>query len=233
MSEIELIKSLNAYVGLSTNFDNAMVYLADFYPLKMLPSVIILCWFWFSKKTSNCTKNREIIIKGVVGSFLAMFVARILSKILPFRLRPLHDSGLLLNIPDSLPSWALTGWSSMPSDNATLGFALATIILLIHFEWGIFAFLQVLFLVCFPRVYLSLHYPTDIIIGGILGMVVVYATIKMNLLNPIINKVLSFKNNYPKSFYIVAAALFIELIMMFKISRACIRYMLIYFNIDL
>lgn len=232
MFEFELIKSLNTYVGVSTNFDNAIVFLSDFYPLKMLPLVIILCWFWFSENNSD-TKVREMIIKGVVGSFLAMFVARMLSKTLPFRLRPLHEPNLLLNIPDTMPSWALSGWSSMPSDNATLGFALATTILLIHHKWGIFAYLQVLFLVCFPRLYLSLHYPTDILLGGILGIVVNFATIKTKLLDPIINKVLIIEDKFPKSFYVFATALALEFVMMFKISRSCVNYVLIYFNIDL
>lgn len=229
MSEFELIKSLNTYVGLSPSFDNAIFYLLDFNIIKMLPLMIILVYFWF--KSNNRLIVRRNIIKGILGSFIAMFIARVLAKTLPFRLRPLIDPDLHLITPDIMQSVWYENMSSFPSDHATLGFALATTVLFIHFKWGIAAFLHVLLLICLPRIYLSLHFPTDILCGAAIGIGVTYATIKMKISNPLISLVLLMTFKFPKSFYLFATALLIEFATMFKVVRVFVTWAFSLFNI--
>ena len=229
MSELELIKSLNTYVGLSPSFDNSILYLSDFNIIKMLPMIIILTYFWF--KGNNKLIVRQNIIKGILGSFIAMFLARILAKTLPFRLRPFNDPDLHLITPDFMQLVYFEKLSSFPSDHATLGFALATTVLFIHFKWGIAAFLHVLILICLPRIYLSLHFPSDILCGAALGIGVTYATLKLEIFKPLIRTVLLINDKFPKSFYLFATALAVEFATMFSVLRAFVTWALSFFNI--
>lgn len=229
MSEFELIKYLNTYVGISPNFDNAIYYLSEFNLIKMLPMIIVLIYFWF--KSKNDSMVRQNIIKGILGSFLAMFLARLLAKTLPFRLRPLNDPDLDLNTPDIMSSYFIEHMSSFPSDHATLGFALATTVLFIHFKWGIAAFLHVLILICFPRIYLSLHFPSDILGGAALGIGVTYLALKLEIFKPLIKVALLINEKFQKSFYLFAAALSVEFATMFKVLRSFVTWALSFFNI--
>lgn len=58
---------------------------------------------------------------------------------------------------------------SFPSGHTTSSFAVATIIFLRNKKWGIFAYILAI-LIAFSRLYLFLHYPTDILGGIILGV---------------------------------------------------------------
>jgi undecaprenyl-diphosphatase len=68
-----------------------------------------------------------------------------------------------------LPEQTLSKWSSMPSDHAILYTTLAACIYCIHKRYGILAFVHVVFLVLLPRVFLGLHWPTDIMAGMLIG----------------------------------------------------------------
>jgi hypothetical protein len=60
----------------------------------------------------------------------------------------------------------LSGWSSFPSDHACLFFALATGLCLISPVIGGLALLHASLIVSLPRIYLGLHYPTDVLAGA-------------------------------------------------------------------
>ena len=229
MSEYELIKSLNTYVGTSPNFDNVIYYLSGFNLFKMSPMILFLIWLWY-KNTKNLLL-RQNIIKGILGSFIAMFFARILAKTLPFRLRPINDPDLHLNIPEIMNPNFMDHMSSFPSDHATLGFALASTVIFIHYKWGIAAFLHVLILICLPRIYLSLHFPSDILCGAALGIGVTYATLKLEMFKPLTKTVLVINDKYPKSFNLFAAAIAFEFATMFGALRGFVTWALSFFNV--
>ena len=97
---------------------------------------------------------------------------------LPFRERPLHSAAIDLQIPDALDVEALSGWSSFPSDHATLFFALAIGIGLVSRVAGRLILVHAIFVVSLPRVYLGLHYPTDIVAGAFIGSGLTYVVVK-------------------------------------------------------
>ena len=76
----------------------------------------------------------------------------------------------LFTIPDSPDDTKNGGFfindNSFPSDHAGLFYALATTIFLVSRRTGIIMFIYVTLVVIVPRLYLLLHYPTDIMAGG-------------------------------------------------------------------
>jgi undecaprenyl-diphosphatase len=63
----------------------------------------------------------------------------------------------------------LEHWSSFPSDNATYLFAIAAGLWLISRWWGLF-FGLFAGLVALARVYLGIHYPSDVFVGAMIGI---------------------------------------------------------------
>jgi len=61
-------------------------------------------------------------------------------------------------------------WSSFPSDHAVLFSMLATCLFFISRPLGLIAALDAALLICFPRVFLGIHHPSDIIGGAFIGI---------------------------------------------------------------
>lgn len=59
---------------------------------------------------------------------------------------------------------------SFPSDNAVLFFTLAAGLFFASRRVGVILFLYAAFVVCLPRMYLGVHWPTDILAGAALGV---------------------------------------------------------------
>ena len=129
--------------------------------------VLAIFWaIWFRHPTA-----REQLLAGLGGSLVALSIARVLSYILPSRPRPLLDQGMHFVAPFGLhgqSNW--TNWSAFPSDHAALFFAIVVGIWLANRRVGIFAALYVLIAICLPRMYVGIHYPSDIIAGALLGI---------------------------------------------------------------
>ena len=98
--------------------------------------------------------------------FFSLALAHILSQILkpiigrprPFVVYPCKQ--LLIHTP---------GGYSCPSGHSATSFAAATIILIADKHFGIIALLMA-FMIAFSRVFLFVHYPSDTVIGSLLGV---------------------------------------------------------------
>lgn len=124
--------------------------------------IMICC---FSKK------NRRYAIIPIISLFIAWFLADIIIKPMVCRVRPFEELGLeiLVSIPTT---------SSFPSGHTASSFAAAYSIYSINHKWG-FASLLFATLVGISRVYLSVHWPTDVIAGAIIGMLVAYVVCRL------------------------------------------------------
>lgn len=67
---------------------------------------------------------------------------------------------------------SLLRWSSFPSDHACLFVAIAFGIWFANRRIGLIALAYTACFICFPRIYLGIHWPTDILAGAALGIVI-------------------------------------------------------------
>lgn len=99
---------------------------------------------------------------GVVEGFIKLLVGRE---------RPYlaHDFTILIKAPSG---------SSFPSGHAASSFAAATYLFMKNRRWGAVA-LVMAFLIGFSRLYLFVHYPSDVLVGALLGSALGYLGYKL------------------------------------------------------
>jgi undecaprenyl-diphosphatase len=133
----------------------------------------IVCWAWF--KSSGSRPQDEVRLRLMamyLSCAFSMFFARLLAKTLPFRVRPVFSKNLSGYFPEEIVRVPLDNWSSFPSDHAALFFALATGLVCVSRPAGIAALIYTLLFIGFPRVFLGLHFLTDVAAGAAIGMIV-------------------------------------------------------------
>lgn len=167
-----IISFLNQFAGRSSTFDQFVFLLANNYLLKSGVIIALLYWLWL-RSDDRPADRRATMIFGLFASCAAILLARLLAACMPFRERPLRNPDLHFVIPTSMTSHNLIGWSAFPSDTATLWFGVATCLFLVSRRAGLFAFAYVAVVSGLARIYLGIHYPTDILAGALLGIGVV------------------------------------------------------------
>lgn len=150
---------------------NHAVYVAsetDILTGALMVALLYYCWF-----SSNALEARAGLLLGFGAALVSAVASRLLQVSLPLRLRPMHalDSGFQ-PLPGIDPALA-NHWGSFPSDHAALLFALAVVVWRQSRWLGLLATLSALFGVL-PRVYLGLHYLSDVVAGAALGIGLVF-----------------------------------------------------------
>jgi undecaprenyl-diphosphatase len=171
-----ILRFVNSFSHRSLIFDTTMVIFVQNQFVKGAV-LILFCWAWF--RTVACQdRHRRILLAGLASPFVAFLVGRLLTRVLPYRNRPILDATLQWRPPyDPTAAWSHhwpRDWSSFPSDHAALFAALAMTLFLVSRGAGLLALLYSLVLIDFPRVYLGLHYPSDILGGLIVGFAVAW-----------------------------------------------------------
>lgn len=161
-----VIAYLNDFARHSGAFDRVVAAIAVNSLVKggLVP---IIWWLWFRRKST--ARDRELLVFGILNSVAAVFVARGLANLLPYRERPLRNLALNFKIPFGVDTDSLIHWSSFPSDHAVIYVALSISILFVSRGAGLLALAYSLLVICLPRVYMGVHYPTDILAGALLG----------------------------------------------------------------
>lgn len=193
------ITLLNRFAHRSWTLDKC-VYLIDGNSLATFPLLMAFWWYWF-KGDEEKTRHREIALYGIVASFVAVVLARILAESLPFRERPLRNPQLHFQLPYSMRPESLLGWSAFPSDHGALWFALVATIFFISRRAGVWLFLYATLGLALARMYLGIHYPTDILVGGLLGMGVASLGRHDAVRQAVTRRPLEWMNKAPQVFY--------------------------------
>ena len=201
--DVTLIALLNELAQRSWAFDSLVVFIAGNNLLKGGILTMLIWSAWFSlDETQERIRNREVVLATLFACFVALFISRLLQVGLPFRLRPLHIPELGFKVPYTMNTHTLENWSSFPSDHATLFFSMAAGLYWISRFVGTVSFLYVLVIICIPRIYTGLHFPTDIIGGAVLGIGTAYLVISNTALKRRMHSTaLIWEQRSPATFY--------------------------------
>jgi undecaprenyl-diphosphatase len=158
-----LVNKVRRFVGRSRLLDRLMVHIAKYGPL----------WF-FGVMGAMALPGGRAERKAVLLAVLAAAFTRGLNELvgrLYFRKRPFVAEGFepLIKHRHS---------ASFPSNHAACGFALAVAVWLLVPPVGAYMLLMAAVL-ALSRVYVGLHYPSDVIFGAMLGSAVAWAAVQL------------------------------------------------------
>ena len=105
-----------------------------------------------------------MVVEAVIAALFVRFVLVEAFYKFHFRLRPFAHDGIKLLIPYDINQ------TSFPSGHASFFFALSTIIYAYNKKIGI-AFYVVSFLIVISRIFVGVHWPSDVVAGIILGVI--------------------------------------------------------------
>jgi Membrane-associated phospholipid phosphatase len=147
-------------------------YLTQFYhhhALNEIMKLISACgdfgmsWLIIILITNMIDSTRNMSIKMLIALIVATLIGQVTIKSLVRRKRPCHlypDIPLLIPMPNDL---------SFPSGHTTSSFACSTVILFYYPLFGIIGYIYAI-LTAFSRLYLFVHYISDVLFGAFLGI---------------------------------------------------------------
>jgi undecaprenyl-diphosphatase len=217
-----ILYGLNDLAHRSPSVDAVVGFVAYGNLLKGQVFAVLLLGLWFTA-TPDRPRRRAIILATLLASLAALFAGRVLAAQLPFRLRPVADPSLGLHLAFGDRHQELENWSAFPSDHAMLFSALATGVLLISRPLGIVAHLYWMVMIGLPRIYLGLHYPTDVVAGGLLGALVCLAMNVPRVRTELTAKPLEWRRTHPAAFYACLFFLCMQIAVMFADVRTAVH----------
>jgi undecaprenyl-diphosphatase len=194
----------------------------------------VYCWLWFECRARKSDEQRRTIIAMILASFAALAIARSFSHILPFRVRPMYADAHF-HAPSFPIAPNFVDWSSFPSDHAAMFFSLALGVYLLRRSLGTVLLFYAAIWICLPRLYLGLHYPTDLVGGAIVGCASVFCLghlSKTNAFNHwVARPLLNAERKHSSTFYALSFWLLFEMGMMFGDVRYAARHASFLFQI--
>lgn len=151
-----IFHSINGFVGKNVCLDGLAIFFAENFQYFV---VLLLVLFL----AVNYRKYLKMIISAILAAIFSRFIiAEIIRFIFP-RSRPFVDNNVNLLVSHN-PSE-----SSFPSGHASFFFALAAVVYFYNKKLGV-AFFVFAFLISISRVFVGIHWPSDILAGAIVGI---------------------------------------------------------------
>ena len=216
-----ILLGLNHFAHRAAWLDEAAVWI-NRGTLKGAVPVAFIWWMWFSPRPDP-GRARARLVAATASTFVALFVGRILALMLPFRVRPLHEPSLGFVLPYATGPGDFRGWSSFPSDHAMMYFALAVGLAHVSRRAGAFLVLWSLIVVCLPRVYAGLHYPTDILAGALVGGLIAALMQRPALRDRVAGPAVEFGERHAAVFYTVLFVVTFGIATMFSDVRQVVQ----------
>jgi undecaprenyl-diphosphatase len=164
---------LNGFAGQNELLDDVVHYINDGPFFKGLPAMMLFWAAWsLSSEPTHLIRAKLTALLPVAA--IALALGKALAIYLPFRTRPIQDPEVPHNLPIGVRETTLDGWSSMPSDHAVLFFCVAAGVWLVNRRIGMLSFAHAILVATLPRVYLSYHYISDILVGAAIGLALTF-----------------------------------------------------------
>lgn len=141
---------INQFAGRWGFLDNTAIFFAKYFVYFLVILVVIIFW-----------KKWKIISQSFLAAILARWGIVELIRFLWPRPRPFIDNKVNLLFPYIEPSF--------PSGHAALTFALATVVYRYNKKAGVLFFIAG-FLISISRVFVGIHWPSDILAGALVGI---------------------------------------------------------------
>lgn len=212
-----VVVSANHLVGRWPEFDLFIAWLLKAHLPRFVPLILAMCWLWFKPHPSQPAR-REVLLEALMTSVFALFVARALALLLPFRERPLGHWEQGLALPASLDT-GLRTWSSFPSDHAVMAFVLAVSLWRVSRPIGAWALFHATAFICLPRLIVGFHFPSDLIAGAALGTVLALLVPLLQMRHAITGFLLKAEVSRPATMYSVGFFFLFEMAEMFDSVR--------------
>lgn len=212
---------LNSFSGRSPLVD----FIIDRFDSDGLKGCALMITFgalWF-QRDDNAARRRETLILTLVSIAVALVVARLLADLLPLRQRPMYVATIGYRKPLVEVGTSLENWSSFPSDNATLVFAVTTGVWLVSRVWGI---LWAVFATAtmIARVCVGIHYPGDVIAGALIGIAIALAVIRSAFMQKrVAAPIMLAEHRVPAIFYSVLLITLFEVGTLFDFVRESVH----------
>jgi undecaprenyl-diphosphatase len=208
----------NQFVRHSRVFDRIAIELAENHLFKGGVLVSLLFWAIF-RDQRDIDKKNNLLVSIFIASFLAEIITKVIPKYTLFRFRPLYEPSLHLNNPYGLAQNYLDSWSSFPSDHAAIFFAFSACIYFTYNKIGRVAIIYTAIFIALPRLYLGLHYPTDILAGACIGFFAAAISCSYLAETKTIKKIVSFGVSKPALFYPILLFFYFQVFEMFESIR--------------
>jgi membrane-associated phospholipid phosphatase len=232
--QVPMIQNFDAYLFHAVNAFSGNRFLDSLAQVEEATNLLkgglfmaVYYWLWFEMRGRQQQAHRKILIAMLMASFAGLCIARTLAHIVPFRVRPLFADPLY-HVPSITVSANYELWNSFPSDTAALFFALAVGVFVLWRAAGILLLVYTSLWICLPRLFLGLHYPTDLIGGSLVGAAGVglfWRLEKTRLFARWIGgPLLRLERNYPPIFYACAFPLLYEMAFLFGDVRYATRH---------
>lgn len=160
--DLTLFRILNDFAGHSPLLDSAVIFLAAYSQYLWLAFLIVLCL----RPSPHRSRYRIMMLLGSAAAIFARVGVKTVIVMAWARSRPYVVVAGAQKLIDTLPSEA---YESFPSGHAIFFFALATVISTFDRRLGWWAY-GAAALMGLSRVYVGVHWPSDILAGAALGV---------------------------------------------------------------
>jgi undecaprenyl-diphosphatase len=179
----------------------------------------IICYAWFKSNIEDLISKKKGFLLIFIVAVFAEFIARAIALLSPFRYRPIYDPELHLQAPYSVNEWILNGWSSFPSDHASLFFAISLSIYFLHKRSGMAALAYTILFIALPRLWLGFHFLTDELVGAAIGCFSAWVGYTYLIHTQAVDKLVAFSERKPEYFYPLLMLFAGQLYEMFESAR--------------
>lgn len=155
--DLYLFNVINGFAGRWPGLDFIGIFFAKYFEYVLLVCLLIAL-------AKNFKKYWRMVAEALVAAVFVRFVMAEIIRRVYFRPRPFVYNHVNLLIPHSASE------ASFPSGHASFYFALSTIIYGYNKKAGILFYIGSFFMVI-SRVFVGIHWPSDILAGAVLGIV--------------------------------------------------------------